>query len=124
MKGFHITSKKNIPSIMSEGLIPSLGFLSDMIMESRPAVFMFKELSEVDYAMNHWYGDFIRYMYPEKDLRLLQVDLPEDFEVEERYGWELVSYRKIPAGYLSKIEFPEGVGIKKDKGGGKICSEL
>ena len=95
-----------------------------MIMESRPAVFMFKELSEVDYAMNHWYGDFIRYMYPEKDLILLQVDLPEDFEVEERYGWELVSYRKIPAGYLSKIEFPEGVGIKKDKGGGKICSEL
>ena len=105
MRGFHITAKENVESIMENGLIPRLGFLSDMILELMPAVFMFKELSEVQYAMEHWFWQMMRMAYRKEELTLLQIDLPDEFEVKERYDWELVSYKRVPSQYITEIGF-------------------
>ncbi len=105
-KLYHVTSRKNLDSIMEEGLLPQYGFLSDMMMEQRRAVYFFKELEEVTYAMRHWLGENIRYVYDEKDLILLAVDLPED-KIEERYGWEALCYSRVPPECISVVDFPK-----------------
>ena len=92
---------------MENGLVPQFGFLSDMMLECAPAVYLFKELEEVSYAMENWFGTNIRYVYDEKNLILLAVDLPDDAKIEERFGWEAVSYRRIPGSCISVIDFPE-----------------
>lgn len=48
---YHITSQKNLSSILEHGLVPQYGFLSDMILEQHPGVYMFLEKEEVTYAM-------------------------------------------------------------------------
>ena len=48
---YHITSRRNLESIQKEGLLPQYGYLSELVMEQRSAIYLFKELDEVRYAM-------------------------------------------------------------------------
>lgn len=104
---YHITSQKNLPSILEHGLIPQYGFLSDMILEQRPGVYMFFEKEEVSYAMQHWFGEMIRYVYSLAELILLEIKVPNEFKIEERYGWEAISRHTIPAKYITVIDMPQ-----------------
>ena len=105
-KRYHVTSKNNRASICKEGLVPRFGFLSDLVLEQRRAVYMFNEISEVEYAMKHWFGDNIRYVYDVKNLILLEINLPDNFVTEERFGWESISYSTISPEYITIIDFP------------------
>ncbi|MGN8632897.1 hypothetical protein ACTNEW_15280 [Blautia sp. HCP3S3_G3] len=107
---YHITSIDNWESIQEYGLVPQYGFLSDMVMEQLPGVYMFLEKDEVNYAMQHWFGDMIRYVYDREKLILLEIQIPDDFGIEERFGWEAISRSTIPAEYIKIVDF-EG---KKD----------
>ena len=104
---YHITSRDNLDSIRKNGLVPQFGFLSDMVLEQYPAIYMFKELDEVAYAMKTWFGKTITYVYDAENLVLLQIELPNDIGFKERFGWEAVCYSTIPADCISVIEFPE-----------------
>ena len=53
-------------SIQKEGLLPQYGYLSELVMEQRSAIYLFKELDEVRYAMENWFGECIRYVYAPK----------------------------------------------------------
>ena len=106
-KYYHVTSKNNLESIMKNGLVPQYGFLSDMVLENMPAVYLFLELDEVSYAMKNWFGDNIRYVYNENDLILLEVDLPDNMDLKERFGWEAVCYDTISPKCISVIDFPK-----------------
>lgn len=108
---YHVTSCNNLDSIKEHGLVPQYGFLSDMMLEQMPAVYLFKDMEEVVYAMNNWLK-YVTYVYSEKNLILLQVDLPEDFKLKERYEWEALSYDVIPWKYISVISFPD---LKREK---------
>lgn len=106
-KYYHVTSLNNLDSIFENGLVPECGFLSDMMLEQRRGVYLFKELAEVSYAMDNWFGDNIRYIYDSKNLVLLEVELPDDVKIEERFGWEAVCRSVIPPECISVIDFPK-----------------
>ena len=40
--------------------------------------------------MQHWFGDMIRYVYDREKLILLEIQIPDDFGIEERFGWEAI----------------------------------
>lgn len=103
---YHVTSCRNLKSIEEYGLEPQYGFLSEMMMEERSAVYLFKDLDEVVYAMNNWMN-YITHVYYKEDLILLQIDLPDDFRLIERHGWEAISYKTIPWECISVIDFPD-----------------
>lgn len=37
---YHVTSCRNLDSIKEHGLVPQYGFLSDMMLEQMPAVYL------------------------------------------------------------------------------------
>lgn len=104
---YHITKRSFLPSIMEQGLVPKYGELSDAIMEERRAVYLFKELSEVAYALDDWYGKMMGCYNNREGLALLRVEVPDDFHLTERYDWEMISYTVIPAQYLHEIPLPQ-----------------
>ncbi|HIR36023.1 MAG TPA: hypothetical protein IAC91_08010 [Candidatus Faecimorpha stercoravium] len=104
---YHITSRRNLESIQKEGLLPQYGYLSELVMEQRSAIYLFKELDEVRYAMENWFGECIRYVYAPKDLILLRINLPDEIHFEERFGWEAICYTRIPPECISVVPFPE-----------------
>jgi hypothetical protein len=112
---YHVTSIANIDSIYENGLIPQQGFLSELALESNPGIYMFKTLEEVSYAMKHWFGDNIQSVYDLEDLLLLKIELSDDKIIElleERFGWEVISYRTIPPEDISIIDFPAATKIQ------------
>ncbi|MFR8087228.1 MAG: hypothetical protein ACLU6B_01845 [Lachnospirales bacterium] len=104
---YHITSRRNLESIQKEGLLPQYGYLSELVMEQRSAIYLFKELDEVRYAMENWFGECIRYVYDKKDLILLRIHLSDEIYFEERFGWEVICYTRIPSECISVVPFPE-----------------
>ena len=50
------------------------------------------------------------YVYDREKLILLEIQIPDDFGIEERFGWEAISRSTIPAEYIKIVDF-EG---KKD----------
>jgi hypothetical protein len=112
---YHVTSIANIDSIYENGLIPQQGFLSELALEPKPGIYMFKTLEEVSYAMKHWFGDNIQSVYDLEDLLLLKIELSDDKIIElleERFGWEVISYRTIPPEDISIIDFPAATKIQ------------
>ncbi len=122
MELYHVTNKKYLENIMKEGLVPDIGPLAgnELIrpmpfVEPRRAVFFFKELDEAFMQdVNTW----MTRVHKREDMALLKVTLPDDFGVltpglpdymrmlEERYGWEVLSYITIPPEYIVQVPFP------------------
>lgn len=73
--GFHVTPVANLPSILSEGLMPQIGPRAKRVGEKRPLVFLFPDLETVEDALMGWleleFG-------AESELALLRVDLPPE----------------------------------------------
>lgn len=53
--GYHITMKKNIPSILKTGLIPKM----PLDYEDIKGVYLFKTLEDVETALYQWMGERI-----------------------------------------------------------------
>jgi hypothetical protein len=52
---YHVTAKKNLPSIKSQGILPSA--LTPVDIGDKPAVFLFKDKIEMEDAVGNWLGD-------------------------------------------------------------------
>lgn len=104
---YHITSIENWDSIKRNGLIPQYGFLSDMALECSPGIYMFLDKKEVVYALQNWFGNMIRYVYDLDDLILLEIHLPDTFEIRERFGWEAISHTVIPSECIKLVQMPK-----------------
>lgn len=75
---FHVTPKKNISSILENGLIPQIGERSLEIGEQIEAIYLFPNFEEMDNALYNWLGEAFE---DEEELLILQIDLPDDFPV-------------------------------------------
>ena len=118
---YHITSRRNLESIQKEGLLPQYGYLSELVMEQRSAIYLFKELDEVRYAMENWFGECIRYVYDKKEylkyglqnrkkLASYAKMLIEQFRIKSGDGKEAV--KMLSGGNIQKVvvarEFTSG----------------
>lgn len=91
MKYYHVTPEENYTSIMTYGLLPTIGKRSAHL-ESEPLIFMFPTLEDRDAALSTWLGEEFN---NEEPLICLEIELPSDFpllhtgvdyEVATRYG--------------------------------------
>lgn len=87
MTAYHVTEKKNLKSILANGLKPSIGPRSKDLGEAKEAVYFFTSLDDVANALMNWLGEW----YEDQDdveLVILEVDLSaikvehEAFEVQ------------------------------------------
>lgn len=79
---FHVTEKKNLTTILSKGLRPSIGTRSAKVGETEPAVFLFRTESDMEYALMNWLGDEFDEDVP---LSILSVRIPNEFRTNARY---------------------------------------
>ena len=54
---FHVTEKKNLKSILSKGLVPQIGTLSQKLGEDRKAIYLFATELEMENALANWLGE-------------------------------------------------------------------
>lgn len=107
---FHVTDKKNVNTIMTQGLEPRVGHFSKLLGESEPAVFLFTSEQAAEDALSGWlgeeYGTLAEELGREIPLKLLKVVLPDDFEVQEPDGnqFEAVVFETIPPDCIHPLK--------------------
>lgn len=98
VEAYHVTTFKNIDSILKQGLIPTIGERSQQIDEPVAAIYFFPTLDDVDTALLNWLGDEFD---EDEELALLKVNLRKGSYFQS-VDWELISYERIP---INQIEF-------------------
>ena len=99
---YHVTRKSYLPSIMEHGLVPMKGPLTQMT-DDLERVYLFRALDEeFERDVNQW----LVLGHPRSEMVLLKVTIPYDFSgLQERYGWEMLCYKTIPAEYIEVMEY-------------------
>lgn len=101
MKLYHVTLRSNLESILSNGLIPDIGERSYDAGETQKFVFLFPTKNDVENAMLTWLGEY----YYDEDVVYLEVNLPDNFPIEQgEVEYEMISRQIIPKEYISIIE--------------------
>ena len=76
---YHVTPKKNVPSIIRDGLIPQVGDRSAAMAET-PAIYLFPSREHAEDAVMNWLGD----EFEDEELTLLKVTVhPSDVHQSE-----------------------------------------
>lgn len=128
---FHITNKKNLDSILDNGLIAQIGERSAKENEEVSRVYLFPKSAEMDIALANWFGKNFK---SKEDIIILQLDLPPKFpvcrdgstfmqtsvnsEVQSFSTYIITSfgafcYNDIPAKYISEIYTLDNIEYKK-----------
>jgi hypothetical protein len=97
---YHITPKRNVPSILKHGLTPKK---ENNIRFSTTAVFLFDNKTTMEDALMNWLGD----KFPENEpLSLITIN-PTGLNIkpsDKSTGYEVLSYDVIPPQNIVKIE--------------------
>lgn len=89
---YHVSLKSNLESIMRHGLTPRIGERSVEIGEKEPAVYLFPNIEDMEFALGQWLGDWYNDEYGEDiPLMSLEITVPYDFPIENGE----VEYEKI-----------------------------
>lgn len=54
---YHVTEAENIPSIISDGLVPSIGARSKELGETREVIYFFPTEEDMNNALSNWLGE-------------------------------------------------------------------
>jgi len=99
IKAYHVSSANNIASILTYGLIPSVGARSVAMGEESPAIFLFPSLDDLENALDNWLGSEI----DDEIFALFEVIIPPHIESEVTTGYEISVYTTIPAEYITLL---------------------
>lgn len=111
---YHVTPKRNIASILADGLIAQIGERSEEIGEQQEAIYLFPNVEEMNNALANWLGECFE---EEEELIILQLDLPDDFPVYREvdsngdYFYEAHCFCDIPEEYITGIYSEEYVSL-------------
>lgn len=100
---YHVTKKENLESIMTNGLIPKIGEMSQDLGEEIKRVYLFKNIKDMEDALMNWMGEWYEDNYGD-DLELcsLIINLPDNFNIiNEESLYEAYSYKIIEPKYIS-----------------------
>jgi hypothetical protein len=103
--GYHITSKRNIKSIMRNGLVPHVPEDYDENGDMN-GVYFFKTEQDARDALGQWFGDRIEEIEEETGRAYNEVCLEVDLTGLEYYLVDSVEYEWI---YVSDIDEPEPI---------------
>ena len=90
---YHVTEKKNLKSILENGLIPQIGERSKQLNES-PAIFLFDSVEKLNDALMNWLGD----EFEDIDLVSLKIETSNTLEYNE---FEVILRELIPSINIS-----------------------
>ena len=103
---YHVTTEKQLDSILKTGLHPNIGPLSKLYGETESRIYLFPdETTMVDAVMN-WLGENYERVYGENVvLKALCLSLPDDFPIRQpgETNYEVYSYVPVPAKYIAKV---------------------
>lgn len=101
---YHVTLSDNLPSIMDQGLLPTVGPRSKKVGE-HAAVFLFPSEDDATDALGGWLGD----QFDDDDeiaFSLIEVTLPDGIEAHknDEVDWEYWVTESIPAHCLRIVK--------------------
>jgi hypothetical protein len=96
---YHTTLVSNLESIMENGLIPQVGERSKKLKED-PAVFLFPTYEDCIDALGNWLGEEFDAIEPYQEVITLEINLPDNFPLEESVGYEKFSKQTIPPQFI------------------------
>lgn len=82
MKAYHVTPKSNLPSILKNGLIPTIGERSKLL-ETIPKVYLFPSKENLETALLNWLGEEFEDL--QEDLIILEIDLSDTIYQKEAF---------------------------------------
>lgn len=92
---YHVTPRRNLKRILSEGLIPRVGPRSKRLGEIEPAIYVFTSMAGVEDALMNWLGDEFADSTP---VVVLRITLPQGASDESAAAYErLVRHAIAPA---------------------------
>lgn len=96
---YHVTPTDNLASIMSEGLVPSVGDRSKKLGENA-CVFLFPSREDAEDGVDQWMGDDFD---DEQPIALLEVTVPLEIEIFKTadIDWEFYTKVTIPPECLT-----------------------
>lgn len=109
---YHVTTYKAFQEhIKYKGLIPKIGERSQLIGETKPAIYLFKTKSDAEYAITNWLGE---YFDENETLVILELNIPRAyksyFDTENADSYEIVCTAAISPVYIKKIYTEKGTG--------------
>lgn len=105
---YHVSEKKNLESIMQNGLIPQVGERSKELNEES-SVFLFPTKEDMEFALGQWLGEW----YDDKEeecgckviLMSLEINVPDDFPIYNGVvEYENYSLITIPPKYIKYLQ--------------------
>lgn len=88
-------------------MIPKIGPLSESNNETKPKIYLFNDLSDLENAMLNWLGDNINDIYGDSEkLYILTILLPDTFPTKH-IAFEATTEYNIPTKYISDISILE-----------------
>lgn len=108
---YHVTPLANLPSILRDGLVPSIGARSVELGETAPRIYLFANLSDVEAALMGWMSDAfdeddplaIIEIEPSPALAAALVRAPDQFEITCSAAIEAGSIRRVLNESLREI---------------------
>lgn len=82
MKTYHVTPKSNLPSILKNGLVPTIGERSQLL-ETIPKIYLFPSKENLETALLNWLGQEFEDL--EEDLIILEIDLSDTIYQSEAF---------------------------------------
>lgn len=95
---YHVTSRENLNSILELGLIAQSGDRSALLSDN--GVYLFTCLDDVENALMNWLGDEFSC---DDELIIIEIELPNTWELESEAGYEQVSRINIPAEHIVRF---------------------
>lgn len=99
---YHVTLLNNLNSIMSLGLVPTIGTLSKLCDEKNNKVYLFPTKTDMETALSSWLGEVIDDTYGEQiECCSLEIVLPDDWPIQPgECEYEVYATDIIPAKYI------------------------
>ena len=96
---YHVSSRKNLKSIMDIGLVPTIGERSSEALESTPAIFCFTSQSHCEDALMNWLGD----AYDDDEELVILALSPEQSPVLTDALFEVCFIESIPSSRILAV---------------------
>lgn len=100
MKAYHVTPADNMQSILSNGLVPSIGGRSMDLGETVPSIYLFSSEDALIDGLGNWLGEY----FEDVELAVFEVDT-DGFIDHSTVEYEVVIYETIPVHRIRFVRF-------------------
>ena len=89
---YHVTHARNVPSIMANGLMPSVGDRTAAAEDER-AVYVFPSIEYAEDAIMNWLGDELD---EDEPIAILSLTVPRAWLIDQGVAYERTMHHTVP----------------------------